>query len=93
MSAPVISEALTVRQVQVLSMVAKGMTNGAIGRRLGITEEAVKRHVKDIRTKLDAPDRAAAVDQGWRRGYLGMWRVGATYTNGHLVSSVRDGVR
>jgi DNA-binding NarL/FixJ family response regulator len=75
-----VTGSLTVRQVQVLALVAKGMTNYEIGRTLHLTEETVKRHVKDIRCVLAAPDRASAVDPGWRRGYLGMWRVGMDWS-------------
>jgi DNA-binding CsgD family transcriptional regulator len=62
---------LTAREVEVLSMIARGMTNAAIGRELGISEEAVKRRVRDIREVLGAVDRAHAVNEGWRQGYLG----------------------
>lgn len=62
---------LTERDIEVLARIARGMTNAAIGRELGITEESVKRRVREIRLVLGAADRAQAVDQGWRRGYLG----------------------
>lgn len=71
---------LTVRQVEILALVAKGMTNQEIGERLYLTEDTVKLHVKNIRERLGAADRAAAVDQGWRQGYLGMWRVGVDWS-------------
>lgn len=61
---------LTARDVDVLAMVAQGMTNARIGRELGITEESVKRRVREIRLVLGAEDRAHAVNEGWRRGYL-----------------------
>jgi DNA-binding CsgD family transcriptional regulator len=64
---------LTRRQCEVLSLVARGMTNARIGRELGITEESVKRHVRALRLVLGAADRAAAVNEGWRHGYL-PWR-------------------
>lgn len=66
---------LTQRQCEVLSLVARGTTNAAIGRQLGISEESVKRHVRQIRASLGAADRAAAVNEGWRLGYL-PWRGG-----------------
>lgn len=62
---------LTERQVQVLRLVADGMTNAAIGQVLHLTEESVKRHVRELRFILGAADRAHAVDLGWRMGYLG----------------------
>jgi DNA-binding CsgD family transcriptional regulator len=62
---------LTARQCDVLDLVAQGRTNAEIGRLLHIAEETVKRHVREIRFKLDARDRAHAVNEGWRLGYLG----------------------
>jgi DNA-binding CsgD family transcriptional regulator len=75
---------LTPRQYEVLQWVALGLTNARIAQRLGITEETVKRHLREIRLKLKARDRAHAVNEGWRLGYLGgrskasssFWRAG-----------------
>lgn len=62
---------LTARQIEVLGLVADGMTNEEIARHLFITTESVARHLRELRAKLRAPNRAAAVDRGWRLGYLG----------------------
>jgi DNA-binding CsgD family transcriptional regulator len=62
---------LTDRESEVLGLVAQGMTNAEIGRALHITEETVKRHMRELRFVLRARDRAHAVDRGWRLGYLG----------------------
>lgn len=62
---------LTERQVEVLEMVALGNTNAMIARHLHVTEESVKRHLRELRMKLRAQDRAHAVNEGWRLGYLG----------------------
>lgn len=69
-------EPLTVGEVELLAMVARGLTYDAIARRIGSTEDAVRWSTRRIRAKLGAPDRASAVDQGWRRGYLGVWARG-----------------
>lgn len=61
---------LTAREVDILQMVALGNTNAAIARRFGLTEEVVKRRLREIRTVLGAEDRAHAVNEGWRKGYL-----------------------
>jgi DNA-binding CsgD family transcriptional regulator len=89
-------QSLTVRQVEILHMIARGLTNERIGDRLGMHEEVVKGHVRELRAKLGAQDRASAVDQGWRRGYLGMWTVGVDWSTSQaerLVSGVRYMVR
>lgn len=62
---------LTEREIQVLELVAQGFTNARIARVLGLHEETVKRYLRDIRFVLKANDRAHAVNEGWRLGYLG----------------------
>ena len=52
---------LTEREVQVLRLVASGMTNRGIAGRLKISEKTVARHVSNIFTKLDLSSRTAAV--------------------------------
>jgi DNA-binding NarL/FixJ family response regulator len=49
-------EELTPRERQVLALMAEGRSNGAIGRRLWITETTVEKHVHSILTKLRLPD-------------------------------------
>ncbi len=50
-------DSLTPREREVLSLMAEGRSNAAIGRALVITDGAVEKHVKNIFTKLDlAPD-------------------------------------
>ena len=46
-------EELSEREREVLSLVAEGLANGEIGRRLFITERTVEAHVKQIFRKLD----------------------------------------
>ena len=51
---------LTVRELQVLRLVAHGKSNRAIADELGISDKTVARHMSNIFTKLDLPSRAAA---------------------------------
>jgi pimeloyl-ACP methyl ester carboxylesterase/DNA-binding CsgD family transcriptional regulator len=51
---------LTARERQVLNLVAKGLSNAAIGLELDLSEHTVKRHVANILDKLALPTRAAA---------------------------------
>ncbi len=62
--------ALTPRETEVVSLIAEGLTNAAIGVRIGRTEETVKVHVKNILQKLGAKDRTEAVTQAARRGFI-----------------------
>ncbi len=61
---------LTERERRVLGLVADGLTNRAIGSRLGISEATVKTHLANLFPKLGAPDRAAAVRIAWERGLV-----------------------
>lgn len=63
-------EALTDREVEVLSQIAGGNRNRDIAEKLFITEETVKVHIKHIMEKLGASDRTQAVAIGLRRGII-----------------------
>ncbi|EHN79489.1 response regulator [Streptomyces coelicoflavus] len=52
---------LTRRETEVLALVADGLSNQAIGRRLHLTEGTVKSHLARIYAKLDVDSRTAAV--------------------------------
>jgi DNA-binding NarL/FixJ family response regulator len=54
-------EELTAREVEVLQLIGRGLSNGEIARELVISEVTVKSHVGRIFTKLDLRDRAAAI--------------------------------
>lgn len=63
-------EALTSREIEVLSQIAEGNRNRDIGEKLFITEETVKVHIKNIMGKLGASDRTQAVAIAIRRGII-----------------------
>ena len=54
------SDALTEREIQVVRGIAAGNANKAIAGQLGIAEETVKGHVKNMLAKLGANDRTHA---------------------------------
>ncbi len=64
------SEALSEREKQVLTMVAEGLGNREIGAQLGLAEETVKTHMRTISAKLGARDRTHAVTLAVRRGII-----------------------
>jgi pimeloyl-ACP methyl ester carboxylesterase/DNA-binding CsgD family transcriptional regulator len=53
-------EPLSAREREVLELVADGLSNAAIAKRLRLSDHTVKRHVANILLKLDLPTRAAA---------------------------------
>jgi DNA-binding NarL/FixJ family response regulator len=61
---------LTGREIEVLRLVAEGLSNQAIAERLFVSDHTVHRHLANILNKLDASTRAAAVAQAARRGLL-----------------------
>jgi DNA-binding NarL/FixJ family response regulator len=61
---------LTPRETEVLSLLAKGLSNAEIAARIGRTEGTVKVHIKNILQKLDASDRTEAVTTAVRRGFI-----------------------
>jgi two-component system nitrate/nitrite response regulator NarL len=66
----VAGEPLTVRERQVLELVASGLPNKAIARELGISEHTAKFHVGSLLGKLGAGSRTEAVTLATRRGLL-----------------------
>ncbi len=63
-------EALTPRELKVLSLVADGLSNKEIARRLGISEHTVKFHVNTVMSKLGARSRTEAVVAAARLGLI-----------------------
>ena len=63
-------ERLTAREQEVLALVARGLSNAAIGRELFITEATVKTHLLRAFAKLGVDDRTRAVTVAIERGIL-----------------------
>ncbi len=61
---------LTKRELEVITLIKKGLTNGQIGKQLFIAERTVKFHVTAILSKLNAKTRTEAVDISLKRGLL-----------------------
>jgi DNA-binding NarL/FixJ family response regulator len=61
---------LTAREVEVLQLVARGLSNPAVARAIGRTDETVKLHLKNIFAKLGVADRTEAVTVALSRGIL-----------------------
>jgi TolB-like protein/DNA-binding CsgD family transcriptional regulator len=62
--------ALTDREREVLRLVARGMSNAAIGEALRISEHTAKRHIANILLKLDLPTRSAASTLAGKHGLI-----------------------
>jgi len=65
-------EPLTTREIQVLGLLAEGLSNKAIATRLGISDQTVKFHVASLSGKLGAVNRTDAVRRAVRRGLIAL---------------------
>lgn len=63
---PAAQSPLSLREIEVVQLMADGLTNLQIGRRLTITEGTVKSHVKRILKKTGSANRAEAVAHWYR---------------------------
>ena len=61
---------LTNRERAILTLVAQGQTNAAIGEALFISEKTVKSHLTNVFEKLHAEDRSQAAMTAFKRGYI-----------------------
>jgi DNA-binding NarL/FixJ family response regulator len=63
-------EAISPRELEVLSLMAAGGRNKEIADQLSIAEDTVKMHVRNILSKLQVNDRTEAVTIALRRGII-----------------------
>jgi len=64
------AENLTPRELEVLGLIAEGLSNKGVAARLGIRESTVKDHVNSLLDKLGAQSRTEAVTAALRRGLI-----------------------
>ena len=67
-ASPEIPDGLTPREVEVLTLVAQGLSNQEIATRLFVSETTVKSHINHIFTKTGVRDRAQAVSYAYKQG-------------------------
>jgi len=65
-----VKETVSQRELEVLQLVASGVTNREVAERLFVSEATVKTHLLHIYAKLGVNDRAAAVGAAFEKGLL-----------------------
>lgn len=60
------------RELEVLELMRRGLSNKDIAKVLGVSEHTIKSHVKALLVKLDCADRAEAVATGFVKGLLAL---------------------
>jgi NarL family two-component system response regulator LiaR len=61
---------LSERELEVLKLIADGMSNAEMAARLFLSEKTVKGHVSNILSKLHLADRTQAAVYAWREGVV-----------------------
>lgn len=61
---------LSARELQILTLLADGLTNREVGEEFELSSRAVKTHVQRLFRGLDVSDRTAAVAEGLRQGLI-----------------------
>jgi DNA-binding NarL/FixJ family response regulator len=69
-SEPGLPDGLTSREAEVLCLIAEGLSNGEIARRLVVSEATVKTHINNIFSKAALRDRAQAVVYAMKHGLM-----------------------
>ena len=64
------NSALSFRESEILELMAEGLANPAIGKRLSISESSVKTYIRRAFEKLGVRNRSAAIAEAMRRGIL-----------------------
>jgi DNA-binding NarL/FixJ family response regulator len=72
------AEELTAREREILTAVARGLSNKAISEELWVTEQTVKFHLTNVYRKLGVPSRTAAVRYAHEHGLVGVERERVT---------------
>ena len=64
--------ALTIRERDVLVLIAQGCSNREAAEKLGVSEDAIKSHLKHVYDKINVPDRVGAVRYALKHGLVSL---------------------
>jgi DNA-binding NarL/FixJ family response regulator len=69
-AAPIHSDGLTAREVEILVGVSKGLSSRELAAKLFVSESTVKSHLRTIYRKIGVRDRSQAVAYAIRKGFI-----------------------
>ncbi len=69
-ASPTPAESLSQREIEVLALAAQGLSNRMLARRLFVSENTIKTHLRNIYTKLRVSSRSAAMAAGRRHSFI-----------------------
>jgi DNA-binding NarL/FixJ family response regulator len=78
---------LTSREVEILQLVAAGLTNSEVARKLWVTEQTVKFHLRNVYRKLDVANRTEASHFAHMKGLVSAQPAGGPPALAAAVSS------
>jgi DNA-binding NarL/FixJ family response regulator len=61
---------LTAREIEILRLIAKGLSNNEAARVLSLSRATVRTHLEHIYQKLEVSNRVEAVTEGLRKGLI-----------------------
>ena len=63
---------LSVREIEILRLAARGMSNRDIAKKLGLSMRTVKAHLSNIFNKMRCSCRTEAIVKGFKEGYVSL---------------------
>jgi DNA-binding NarL/FixJ family response regulator len=81
------SGGLSEREVEVLVLAARGLSNRRIGQELHLAEATVKRHLANVYERIGVGSRNEAVRKALIEQWIGLHEITSAHTDGHDGSS------
>lgn len=69
---PEVATVLTDRELEILQIIAKGLSNNEAAKVLGLSKATIRTHLEHIYEKLDVTNRVEAVTEGIRQGIINL---------------------
>ena len=79
--------ALSVREIEIVVLAARGLSNGRIAEELNLSEFTVKRHLANVYEKIGVHSRTDAVRMALMEQWIGIHEITSAHADGHDGSS------